>query len=114
MRLIVLMAGFFTIAACATPAPTAPSASGPWRFSGTISVMDGARVGRPIAGAELRVISGANSNARVTSDTTGHFAFLDLDPGRFTVAVTAPGYVSAAPVVDLFRNIDANFALKPQ
>ncbi len=113
MRQSIVLGLLLTTAACALPAPSTPS-SGPFRFTGTVSGMEGTRTGGPIAGAELSVVSGVNSNARVLSDATGRYLFEGLESGRFTVSVSAPGYVSATPVVDLYRDTDANFALKPR
>ena len=76
--------------------------------------MDGVRIGSPIAGAELTVVTGVNRNTKVTSDKTGHFAFTALEADKFTVTIAASGYVSATPEVNLYRDIDADFALKPR
>lgn len=110
MRVKVLLAALLMTSACATQASVAPS-PGPFRFAGTISVMEGQRVGAPIAGAELKVVEGANSSATVTTDAGGHYEFQGLDSGRFVVRIQAPGFVSATPVVDLYRDIEVNFAL---
>jgi hypothetical protein len=113
MRLF-LLAGFVIIAsACASSSPVTPT-EGPWRFSGTISAREGEHVGAPIANAELTVISGANIDARVRSDAAGRYAFEALDGGRFTVSITAPGYIPATPVVQLYRDTEVNFALAPR
>ena len=101
------------VSACATPAPVAPE-PGPFRFSGTISAMSGGQPARPIPGAELTVVNGVNANTRVTSDAAGHYDFSALDSGRFTMAIAAPGFVSATPVVDLYRDTEVNFALTPR
>jgi hypothetical protein len=76
--------------------------------------MDGRQVSGPIAGAHLTVVSGANAAAAVTSDAAGHYVFERLDGGRFTVAIEAPGYVSATPIIDLYRDTEVDFALTPQ
>lgn len=76
--------------------------------------MEGTRVGAPIAGAELAIVDGINVNTRVRSDAGGHFVFDALTADKFTVNVSAPGYVSVTPVINLARDTDANFALKPQ
>jgi hypothetical protein len=112
MRPRLLVLTVLVMSACVPP-PVAPS-PGPWRFSGTVSRFDGSQVGASIVGAELTVISGANVNARTTTDRAGRYVFTALDTGTFTVAIAAPGYVSAAPVVALYQDLEANFALKPQ
>ena len=76
--------------------------------------MEGQQIGGPIVGAELTVVSGVNINAAVRTDMSGRYIFAGLESGRFTVAVVAPGYRSAQPVVDLYRDTEANFALPPQ
>jgi hypothetical protein len=76
--------------------------------------MDGLRVGGPIAGAELTIVSGANINAHVTSDPAGRYVFSSLESGRFIVTIVARGYVSTTPAIDLYRDTEANFALKPR
>lgn len=118
MRLSVpvclLLAGALAGSACETmKAPVAPS-KGPWRFTGMVLAMNGSKVSGPISSAELTVVSGVNSNVKVRSDSSGHFAFTALESDIFTVTIDAPGYVSAKPVVNLYDHIDANFALKPR
>jgi len=113
MRLKVLLLALLTTSACAMPSPAAPD-PGPWRLSGTVSAMDGSRIGSPIAGADLTIVSGVNSNVRVRSDAAGRFDFAGLEADKFMVSVAAAGYVSVTPVVSLYRDVDANFALKPQ
>jgi hypothetical protein len=113
MRMKVLLVALLTTAACVPKSPVAPS-QGPWRFSGTVLATDGVRIGSPIAGAVLTVVSGVNSNTKVTSDGAGRFAFAALAADTFDVTVAASGYVSATPRVNLYRDIDADFALKPQ
>lgn len=76
--------------------------------------MVGSQLGGPIAGAELTVLSGVNMNATVTTDSAGRYEFTSLERDKFTVTIAAPGFVSATPVVNLYRDIEANFALKPQ
>jgi hypothetical protein len=112
MRLTFLAIALFATG-CAAPAPVAPE-PGPFRFSGTVSGMSSGQPARPIPGAELTVVSGVNANARVSSDAAGHYDFSALDSGRFTMAISAPGFVSATPVVDLYRDTEVNFALTPR
>ena len=113
MRLKVLVIALLAASACTKSSPSAPS-GGPWKFSGTVSGIDGVRLGGPISGADLTVVSGANVNAKVKSDASGRYVFDNLEGGRFTVAIAARGFVSASPVVDLYRDTEANFVLKPQ
>jgi hypothetical protein len=68
----------------------------------------------PIGGAELIVIEGVNINARATSDASGHYIFESMERGRFTINVGAPGFVGVNPIVDLYSDIEVNFALKPR
>ena len=113
MRLGILLIALGVASACAAPSPFTPS-TGRWQFSGTVSRVERGQVGSPIAGAELSVVSGVNMNAKVTTDVSGRYLFTGLESGRFTVAVAARGYLSATPVVDLYRDTEANFALAPR
>ena len=114
MRLFLLLSVAVLCSACETmKSPTAAS-KGPWKFTGSIASLVGARLGPPIAGAELTVTTGVNSNARVTTDHGGHFAFSALETDKFTVTINAPGYVGLTPVVNLFGDTDVTFVLKPR
>jgi hypothetical protein len=109
-RLLVVL---LITSGCASSAPLAPT-NGPWKFSGTVSRLETSRVGGPIPGAELNLTDGAKLNAKVTSDGAGHYVFTGLETGRYTVYITAPGYVSVSPVLNLYRDTEANFALEPR
>jgi hypothetical protein len=110
MRASVLLLALFATA-CTGLTPVAPN-PGPFQFSGTISRTGGSVTA--IAGADLTVTEGVNKNARATSDSTGRYVFAALDAGRFTLTITAPGYVTITPVVDLHEDTSVTFALKPQ
>jgi hypothetical protein len=113
MRPTFLLIALLTGSACAAPPTVAPS-PGPWRLSGTVSAMDGGRVGGPIAGAQLTVSTGATDVEKVRSDTAGRFVFASLASGGFTLTITAPGYVGVAPPIELYKDMEVNFALAPR
>jgi hypothetical protein len=58
------------------------------------------------------VQEGANRDARVSSDGSGRFVFERLESGKFKVVIEAPGFVSVTPVVELYWDIDVDFALR--
>ena len=107
MLVAVVMAGAGCSELFHPESPVEPS-NGAWRLSGSVSSTSGT----PIAGARLTVQEGANRDARVSSDGAGRFAFDRLESGRFKVIIEAPGYVSVTPVVELYWDIDVNFALR--
>ncbi|HUR34833.1 MAG TPA: carboxypeptidase-like regulatory domain-containing protein [Vicinamibacterales bacterium] len=113
MRLIVFLAAALCSAACSTSPSLLPS-NDTWQFSGTVSALEGTRVHGPIPGAQLSVVSGVNSNATVTSDGAGRYVFNRMASGTFTLKIAAPGYVSVTPVVHLYRDVAADFALQHQ
>jgi hypothetical protein len=113
MRLKGLLALLFVTSACTSSAPLAPS-NGPWRFSGTVSRLDGSRVAGPIAGAQLTLTNSTGLNVKAASDSDGRYVFSGLATGRFTIVVEARGYVRITPEVNLYRDTEANFALQPQ
>jgi hypothetical protein len=113
MRVSVLLLAILATTSCAGLTPVAPAAPGPFRFSGTISRVDGGGVS-PIASASLTVVDGVNKDARASSDGAGRYVFPSLDKGRFTVSISAPGYAGITPVIDLYEDVNADFALKPQ
>lgn len=58
------------------------------------------------------VVNGVNLYAKVTTDAAGRYVFPALDSGRFSVAITAPGFVTVTPVVDLYQDTDVSFGLR--
>jgi hypothetical protein len=102
----VLAIVLFATDACIKRSSLSPG-SGPWRFSGTITSVSGGR----IAGARLIVLDGPNSNVQTTTDAAGNYVFQSLESGRFSVLIEAHGFVSITPQVDLFRDVEATFAL---
>jgi hypothetical protein len=102
----VFAIALFATEACIKRSSLAPG-SGPWRLSGTITSLGGAR----IAGARLIVLDGPNRDVQTTTDAGGNYAFQSLESGRFSVLIEASGFVSITPLVDLFRDVEATFAL---
>ena len=76
--------------------------------------MDGLKVGAPVVGAQLTMTSGDEVRARTTTDISGHYVFNGLATGRFNLTISAPGFVSLTPNVDLDRDLRADFAIKRQ
>jgi hypothetical protein len=113
MRWSLVLIALVTMCGCAAPAPVAPS-DGLWKFSGTVSAMDGRQVAGPIAGARLTVVGGASGAVSVTSDASGHYVFEQLESGRINVVIEAPGFVSASPIVDLYHDTEVDFGLTRQ
>jgi hypothetical protein len=88
--------------------PAAPVPSGVrYQMSGTILALPST----PLAGVTLTVMDGSDEGAHVSTDGAGHYAFASLSSGRFHMVISAPGYDSAFPVVDLIRDISVDFAL---
>jgi hypothetical protein len=111
LRSLVLLAATASIVSsgCVKAAsPLAPaSADGTATFSGSVSSMAGVR----IAGAHLTVLTGANKDTEVDTGADGRYQFEHLQTGSFSVLIQAPGFASITPKIDLFSDIDANFAL---
>jgi Carboxypeptidase regulatory-like domain len=107
----LLVAAVALSSACAfvpAAAPVSPvSADGMVRFTGAIISLAGGQ----IAGARLTVLNGVNKDAQATTDAAGHYAFPSLQSGTFNVLIAANGFTSITPQIDLFQNLDANFAL---
>jgi len=55
--------------------------------------------------------SGDEVRAKTTTDTSGHYAFNGLETGRFTLTISAAGFVSLTPTVNLDRDLRADFAI---
>jgi hypothetical protein len=106
---LLVVAVALSCACVVVPAtPVSPvSPDGMVRFTGAIISLAGGQ----IAGARLTVLNGVNKDAQVTTDATGHYAFASLQSGTFNVLIAANGFTSITPQIDLFQNLDANFAL---
>src|SRR5262245_62075816 len=105
MRRCILLVILLTTFGCVSQRPLSPS-GGPWRFSGTIFRLEGNQVGSPVAGARLTVVDGVNLNVNATTDDSGHYAFDALESGKFTMAIEAAGFITATPIVNLFRDTE--------
>jgi len=106
VRAALALAGLLAAAAC--KGPLAPS-NGAWRFTGTVR----ARAGGAISGAQLTVIEGPNQGVEVTTDASGRYMCPQLESGRFVMTIAAPGFVGVKPIVDLYHDLEVNFALRP-
>jgi hypothetical protein len=108
--ILVLLALAVPISACivAPATPVSPvSPDGVVRFTGRVVSLAGGQ----IAGAQLTVLNGVNKDAQATSDATGRYAFASLQSGKFNVLIAADGFSSITPQVNLFVDLDVNFAL---
>jgi hypothetical protein len=76
--------------------------------------MEGQKVGQPVPNADVLVTIDDQTRARTTTDGSGHYAFSTLQAGRFTLRISAPGFVTLTPLVDLDRDMRADFALTRQ
>lgn len=67
---------------------------GTWALAGTTGGLTGSVTddnGAPVAGADVRVVSAAETASSKT-DNTGHFTFLSLAPDTYTVSIEKTGY----------------------
>ena len=76
--------------------------------------IDELTVGAPIVGAQLTLTSNDKVRARTTSDTSGRYVFSELETGGFRVTISAPGFATLTPSVNLDRDLQADFAMKRQ
>jgi hypothetical protein len=106
---LLLLTAVLSTACVVKQSPLEPSASstGPFRFTGTINTVSGER----IAGARLTILDGPNKDAQAATDASGSYVFANLDSGTFNLRIEAPGFNSITLRVDLFRDMDVNFAL---
>lgn len=74
--------------------------------------MDDLKVGAPIAGAQLTLTSNDEVRARTTSDTAGRYVFNELETGSFRLTISAPGFATLTPSVNLEADLRADFAMK--
>jgi hypothetical protein len=110
-RVLLIVMAVHATACSLTSSPVIPAGT-TWRLSGTVNIVSGGRIAGPIPGARLTVQDGTNKGAQVTSDSLGRYTFVTLEGGRFTMLIEAGGFVSAAPLVALSRDIDVDFGLR--
>ena len=80
----------------------APVASGPAQYDDTTGAIEGFVTDEeinPVDGAIVGLLE--NTASAVQTDAQGRFAFSNLEPGTYTVAVQKLGYASAASSVDV-------------
>ena len=99
------------VAACSVPTNVTPS-TGPWHFSGTVFATDDVKVGAPIAGAQLTLTSDDEVRARATSDASGRYVFDKVETGSFRLTISAAGFATLSPSVNLDGDMRADFAMK--
>ena len=68
-------------------------------------------LGVPIAGAQLTLTSAGEIRARATSDLSGRYVFNELETGSFRLTISAPGFATLTPSVNLEGNMQADFAM---
>jgi hypothetical protein len=108
VALLVAAAALSSACVAVPVTPVSPvSPDGTVRFTGAIVSLAGGQ----IAGARLTVLNGVNKDAQAITDAIGHYAFASLQSGTFNVLIAANGFASITPQVDLFSDLDANFAL---
>jgi hypothetical protein len=110
---VALTAALAVSMGCSVPTNATPS-TGPWDFSGTVFVLEDLTLGAPIAGAQLTLSTDHEVRARTTSDASGRYMFKDLETGRFSLTIAAPGFRTLTPSVSVERDLRADFALKRQ
>ena len=93
---------------CTVMEPPVRPSNGVWRLSGTVI----SSTGGPIAGALFTVQDSTNKDAQVISDASGRYVFARLESGRFKMVIDAPGFTSVAPVIDLYQDLEVDFALR--
>lgn len=74
--------------------------------------MDDLNVGTPIAGAQLTLTRDDQVRARTTSDASGRYAFGGLETGWFNLTISARGFETLTPSVNLAGDVRADFALR--
>ena len=74
--------------------------------------MDELKPGAPIAGAQLTLTSDDEVRARATSDTSGRYVFTELETGGFRLTISAPGFATLTPSVNLKGDMRTDFAMK--
>ena len=76
--------------------------------------MDELKVGAPVVGAQLTLTSNDKVRARTTSDNSGRYVFGELETGGFRLTISAPGFATLTPSVNLDGDLRADFAMKRQ
>jgi hypothetical protein len=104
----VAVAVMLATTGCTVMEPPVRPSNGAWRLSGTVI----SSTGGPIAGALFTVQDSANRDAQVISDASGRYVFASLESGRFRMVIDAHGFQSVAPVIDLYQDLEVDFALR--
>ena len=110
-RALLAAVALVGLTACVTTsAPLAPLAptSTTSQFTGSVGTIGGS----PIAGARLTVIDGVNTGVQTQTAANGRYVFGNMTNGKFTMTISAPGFVSVSPLVVLSGDTDVSFALR--
>jgi hypothetical protein len=90
-----------------SPTPTATTFS----LSGTVTDNT---TGSGISGATVTVVDGVNAGKSTTTSSSGSYSFTGLQPGGFTVTISASNYASQSKGVGVTSNQALSFQLYPR
>jgi hypothetical protein len=75
-----------------------------------VSVLDQQRLAVP--GVRVRLMSGTGPPASAETGQSGHVAFPDLEPGRYTLSLVMPGFETVDRALDLGGSASASLSLE--
>lgn len=99
-------------AGCGDPA-TRPSDPKPLPPPGLHGQVSDANTGRPLAGAVLTIVDGANASMTTSSDAQGNYGFAFLAPGGFTLRARHDGYDSVFQGVTFVGDTRLDIQMRP-
>ena len=108
-RVLCLMFCAVTIGCGDGPPSPSPTPS-TFVLSGRVTDLNS---GRPLAGASIAIVDGANVSRTATSDEAGAFRLTDLAQGGFTVRARYTGYDSVFASINLIADSGVDFQMRP-